>query len=72
MSFEYTFYNIQEFYVLNENLVSMKQYHHALLVKSTWTTREHLGSSSKFLVWIASGDNENIGSIQQQRSVSVE
>jgi hypothetical protein len=30
----------------------------------TWTTSVHLGSESKFLVWIAKGDRENIGSAQ--------
>lgn len=28
----------------------------------TCTTRVHLGSANKFLVWMASGENENIGS----------
>jgi hypothetical protein len=30
----------------------------------TWTTSVHLGSASKFLVWIAKGDSEKIGSAQ--------
>jgi hypothetical protein len=30
----------------------------------TWTTRVHLGSDNKFLVWIAKGDRENIGSAE--------
>jgi hypothetical protein len=35
----------------------------------TWTTSVHLGSDSKFLVWIAKGDSENIGSVKYTKKL---
>jgi hypothetical protein len=35
----------------------------------TWTTSVHLGSESKFLVWIAKGDSENIGSAKYTKKL---
>ena len=37
----------------------------------TWTTSVHLGSANKFLVWIASGENENIGSANQEFKIQI-